>query len=186
MPSIGRLFSGRTTAPLPYPPTSAEGLAARWVQWAASSPIARNPISDKTGKWAAANQPDDVWFLAGTFGGPAERQCAVPAGRPLFLPAFNMWEWPSRTPTAVPSAYGNLTVDGVPTELDVIGTPEPFQVKGALLNPVTRMPRGINVTVWGIWRRLDPLAPGEHVVEFDGGDGYGFTVGPVIYRLTVG
>lgn len=188
VPLFGRLFSGRqrVPAPLPYPPTSPEGLAARWVQWAASSPKLRNPVSDRTGKWAAINQPDDVWFLAGTFGGSRERQCVVPAGIPLFLPAFNMWKWPASTPPVVPHAYGNLSVDGVITELDAIGTPIPFEIMGSALNPVTMTSRPIQATVWGLWRRLDPLSAGEHVVVFDGGDGHRFTVGPVTYRLTVG
>ncbi len=32
----------------------------------------RNPIGDRTGDYAGLNQPDDVWFLAGTFGRRAQ------------------------------------------------------------------------------------------------------------------
>jgi len=35
------------------------------------------------------NQPDDVWFLAGTFGGKANRTCTIPAGKPAYFPVMN-------------------------------------------------------------------------------------------------
>ncbi|AGZ45758.1 hypothetical protein [Actinoplanes friuliensis] len=187
MSMFSRLFGGggRSVAPLPYPPMSPEGLAARWVRWVAGIGPVRNPVGDDSGLYADINQPDDVWFLAGTFGDNAERSCPVPAGRPLFFPAFNMWHWPAQgPPSSMPHAFGTLLVDGRPYELDVIATPIPFEVAGAALNPVTRTKARIPTTVWGIWRKLDPLPPGPHVVQFSGGDGHGFTVN-VTYHLMV-
>lgn len=32
-----------------------------------------------------------MWFLAGTFGGPATRECSIPAGKQLFFPLVNRW-----------------------------------------------------------------------------------------------
>src|SRR4051812_43698253 len=55
----------------------------RWWTWAASSPEERNPVADLTGRFCGEDQPSDVWFFAGTFGGEADRSCQVPAGRPL-------------------------------------------------------------------------------------------------------
>jgi hypothetical protein len=72
--------AGRQVQPLPYHPTSPEGLAARWVRWVAGVGPLRNPVADGTGEHAAIDQPDDVWFLAGTFGGEVERRCSIPAG----------------------------------------------------------------------------------------------------------
>src|SRR5690349_20598448 len=108
--------AGRQVKPLPYHPTSPEGLAARWVRWVAGVGPMNNPVADRTGAHAAIDQPDDVWFLAGTFGGGVERRCTVPAGRPLFFPAFNMWHrYADQPPPHLPRAHGDLVVDAVPT-----------------------------------------------------------------------
>ena len=49
-----------------------------------------NPISDLTGKYSASGQLyEKVWFLAGTFGGRAERICQIPSGRAIFFPIIN-------------------------------------------------------------------------------------------------
>ena len=62
--------------------------AARWVAWSEAGPVGRNAITDDSGQFCSANQPPrDVWFLAGTFGGPpVERSCSIPAGRSIFYP----------------------------------------------------------------------------------------------------
>ncbi|MEV8513529.1 hypothetical protein [Dactylosporangium sp. NPDC051484] len=170
---------------LPYESASPEGLAARWVRWVAGVGPFRNPVRDRSGRFAGLHQPDDVWFLAGTFGGEVRRRCVVPGGRPLFLPAFNIWSVGAEgPPEPVPDAFGHLVVDDVPTEVDVIATPVPFAVAGALLNPVTGTRQAVPVNVWGLWRRLDPLPAGSHSLHVSGGDGYGFTV-EVTYRLDV-
>lgn len=49
----------------------------RWWQWADSIPTPLNPASDKTGQNCAQSQSGPVWFLAGTFGGKAERPCSI-------------------------------------------------------------------------------------------------------------
>jgi hypothetical protein len=182
-----RMFGGgqRPAAILPYTTDSPEGLAARWVRWVAGVGPLHNPVGDTTGADAGVNQPDDVWFLAGTFGGDVERRCAVPAGTSLFLPAFNMWHHHADGPPPdLPRAFGELVVDGSSIELDTITTPVPFEVVGVRLNPVTRTSKPMLMTVWGIWKRLDPLPAGQHVLRFAGGDGHGFTV-CATYHLSV-
>ncbi len=171
--------------PLPYAPDSPEGLAARWLQWAASAARSHNPVADTTGAAAAINQPSDVWFLAGCFGGEVTRRCRVPAGVPLFFPAFNMWQTNGTEPPHLPRAFGSVSVDGVPVEVDAIGTPVPFDVAGAPLNPVTLRNRPIPMTMWGLWRKLDPPTPGPHLLRISGGDGHGFSL-IVTYHLTIG
>ncbi|BCB73701.1 hypothetical protein GCM10022251_79990 [Phytohabitans flavus] len=182
-----RVFGGgrRPAATLPYASDSPEGLAARWVRWVAGVGPLHNPVGDTTGADAGVNQPDDVWFLAGTFGGDVERRCAVPAGTPLFFPAFNMWHRNAEGPPPhLHRAVGDLVVDGSPIELETIATPVPFEVVGARLNPVTRTRKPVPMTVWGLWKRLDSLPSGQHVLRFAGGDGYGFTV-RATYHLSV-
>jgi hypothetical protein len=180
------IFSRRRSAlPLPYAADSPEGLAARWVRWVAGVGPLRNPVSDESGIYSDIHQPDDVWFLAGTFGDEAQRSSTIPAGRPLFFPAFNMWHVDAEGPPPhLSRAWGTATVDGSAVELNTIATPIPFPVAGARLNPVTRSNKPVAMTVWGLWKRLDPLPAGTHTVQFSGGDGYGFSV-TVSYHLTV-
>ena len=180
------LFSrrGSAAAPeLPYDPRSPQGLAARWVQWVAAAPAARNPVADATGEDAAANQPADVWFLAGSYGDVVRRQCVVPAGRELFVPVFNLWDRDGGPPPVVDGAYGSLVVDGVSLEPEAIGTPAPFTVAGAALNGVTLRRKPKQVTVWGLWKLVPGLPAGDHDLHVVGGDGHGFTV-DVAYRLS--
>jgi hypothetical protein len=182
--SIKEVIRGwRDGLPLPYPPDSREGLAARWVRWAAGFGQVRHPIADRTGAYAGLHQPGDVWFLAGTFGGTVERRCAVPAGRPVFLPAFNIWRSGAAGPIGhMHGAFGELLVDGVNVELDVISTPIPFKVAGALGNPVTGLAVPTTAVVWGLWRSL-VLPPGQHTLILRGGDGHGFTVGATYHVM---
>ncbi|MGY1813628.1 hypothetical protein [Blastococcus sp. SYSU D00820] len=186
MPFLFRSGAADVPAPLPYDAASPEGLAARWVQWVAAAGPLKNPVEDEDGRFAAENQPEDVWFLAGSSGRPRARDCVVPAGRPLFLPAVNMWEWPAEGPPPVlEEAYGSVLLDGVPQQLQEIGTPVPFVVTGARLNGVTGRKRPMPTTVWGLWALIAAPAQGAHEVRIQGGDGFGFEV-DVTYRLVVG
>lgn len=185
------LFSRRSATPadvpaLPYDPRSPEGLAARWVQWVASIGPVKNPLTDDTGEYAGVNQPEDVWFLAGSSGERMVRQCFVSAGRELFMPAFNMWEVTATGPAPVfEDGWGSVTLDGAECPLAEIATPEPFVVAGARLNGVTNSRTSLPLVVWGLWALIGPVAPGLHEVRARGGDGHGFEV-DVTYRLTVG
>jgi hypothetical protein len=178
------LFGPSDGGPLPYPNESPEGLAARWVRWAAASDVARNPITDETGRYTSRNQPEDVWFLAGCFGGAVERTCSIPARKKLFLPAINLWTFGARQPSELPDAFGYLHIDGTEISLDVIATPQPFFVKGTRKNPVTGTSSKVSVVVWGLWKQIDPLIPGQHKIRVGGGDGHGFRV-DVTYQITV-
>ncbi|MEO3817943.1 hypothetical protein [Plantactinospora sp. B24E8] len=181
MSLLARLF-GRSPEPrplaLPYDPMSPEGLVARWVRWVADSSQRESPIADPTGEFAGVGQPEDVWFLAGTFGGAVTRRCQVPAGRPIFFPAFNVWQ--SRVdPGDVPvmeQATGHAHLDDEEVPLRPVGTPETFLVRGRLGNPVTGLPPTMRVSCWGLWGQLAPLAPGRYRLVFGGDDGHGFWV----------
>ena len=63
----------------------------KWWNWALSIPKENNPVVDDTGKYANVLQNDpNVFFLAGTFGGPTvKRQCTVPAGKAILFPVIN-------------------------------------------------------------------------------------------------
>lgn len=66
-------------------------LTARWWQWDLAIPLPINPSFDTTGENCDVQQPDRVFFLAGsaTFE-PVTRACTVPAGRPILLPLINV------------------------------------------------------------------------------------------------
>src|ERR1051325_2671947 len=64
--------------------------SARWWSWAYSIPLSMNPIFDTTGIDCALNQSGPVWFLAGTNGFSATRNCVVPAGKMIFFPIINL------------------------------------------------------------------------------------------------
>lgn len=62
----------------------------RWWQWLLSVPREYSPATDISGLYASQNQDvPNVWFLAGTFGGHAERTCTIPSGKAIFMPIIN-------------------------------------------------------------------------------------------------
>lgn len=164
------MFGRTKPSPLPYPASSPQGLAARWLRWAASIPAWRTPLGDRN-EYYAVNQPDDVWFLAGQFGdvdveSDNLRRVTVPAGRPIFLPiwwAFGTDEAPQARPDDAGVAYATLENDeevDLPV-LDVV-CDRRFTVNGVLGNPI--MPTGRSREVW-MWARcvlLTGLTPGRH------------------------
>lgn len=60
-------------------------LASEWTNWLTAEPIATNPAFDPDGRFCDSNQQGDVWFLASTFEGVADRTCEVPSGKAIFL-----------------------------------------------------------------------------------------------------
>ncbi len=48
-----------------------------------------NPLVDQTGENCDVYQQGDVWNLAGTLGGNAERDCTIPAGKQILYPIIN-------------------------------------------------------------------------------------------------
>lgn len=58
----------------------------RWLKWCLEQPSESNPANDMTGIVCSQNQSGPVWFLAGTFGGPATRTCTIPVGKTILFP----------------------------------------------------------------------------------------------------
>jgi hypothetical protein len=67
----------------------------KWWKWAISNPADRNPVVDNSGRYAATNQPTDIWFLAGILADEKKerkypkRECTIPSGRPVLIPILN-------------------------------------------------------------------------------------------------
>jgi len=183
------LFTRRTVevAPLPFDPRSPEGLAARWVRWVAAAGLDDSPIDDRTGAKGMANQPSDVWFLAGSRGGSVHRRLALPGGRELFFPVINWWatgDEAADIAVALDRVHGSVAVDGVLLEPEPIITREPFVVTGARFNDITLRTRPRPVVTCGLWRSVETLAPGEHEVHIVAGDGGDWSL-DVRYQLLV-
>jgi len=176
MSIITRMFGKPDEATIPYPLNSIEGLVARWVQWGASSSEEVNPIGDVTGEYAHLCQPDDVWFLAGCFGGSVSRKCSIPSNRKILVPVFNMWFTEHYEPPNLSEAHGLMKLNGEPVELDEVLTNKSFIIRGVWGNPVTGSILGYEMRVGGLWKLLDPLPVGKHELYFRGDDGGGFYV----------
>jgi len=178
--------------------------SARWWQWLLSIPAAVNPNLDTTGENCAQGQQDDVWFLAGTFGGTATRTCTIPAGKPIFFPLINNLAFkPSGRETLLDlrRLAGGLiddvtvlqaTIDGEAVQnlfgfrvrapsFTVIAPPRGLVPPGQLSVPGNTDP----IVSDGYWLLLSPLPAGQHVIHFHAETSGGFVV-DVTYHLTIG
>lgn len=163
-------------------------LAGRWWQWAGKRRDSRSPVTDETGERCEQDQPGDVFFLAGTYGGRARRTCTVPAGRPIFLPVLNQ-TCPVQGDAAVAAeecqhefggAKPHLRVDGRAVKPVFVVSP-PYRH-----DPHPDSSAGVagESVAAGYHALLDPLPPGEHTISFGGSRGESFSL-DVRYELTV-
>lgn len=68
-----------------------ENWTTKWWQWFLSIPVEKHPARDETGDKAGVNQDDpNVWFIAGTTGGTAERIISIPEGMAVLFPVINV------------------------------------------------------------------------------------------------
>lgn len=146
-------------------------LAGRWWKWAMSAPEDRSPVRDRTGEHAGWNQPEDLWFLAGTYGGRVSRRCDVPSDRPVFFPVLNMQHTRaySKEPLTMPVVAAEAHLNGVPLPL--------HEFSGWFRTGLRRR------FAWGLWGALAPLTPGQYVLEIKGRTRNGFWV-DTTYDLT--
>jgi len=173
----------------PNDKTYGQWAVAYW-QWALSIPEAQNPILDTTGIFSAVGQSGPVWFLAGTFGNSAERTCAIPAGKSIFL-HVHPWIFGSGAFDCDPSVPGvacdvpelqakaaaattgaevvQTWIDGVEVKniRDYRATsPQPFSITyppGAVFG----LPAGdyYPQVADGYWLMLAPLRSGNHTIQ---------------------
>lgn len=58
-----------------------------WWKWLHSIPRDKSPATDRTGSLCGTSQKNPhVWFLAGTFGDSAVRNCTIPYGKAVLFP----------------------------------------------------------------------------------------------------
>jgi len=166
------------------------GWSADWWKWVVSIPADRNPLSATGNFNAAIGQSGDVWFLAGTLGGPTvNRNCKIPAGKALFFPIINAEgskvEGNGKTPEEL-RAYAKGLIDHVTVrEVTVDGHPlihldkfrvesKPFvfklPLKNILVSPDgSTAPAGPSLAMSdGYWIMLKPLSEGDHYIHIRG------------------
>lgn len=178
--------------------------SARWWQWLLSIPAAVNPNLDATGANCAQGQYDDVWFLAGTFGGAVKRTCTIPAGKPIFFPLINNLAFkPSGSETLLDLrqlAAGLIdTVEELTCTIDGTACAENlsnFRVrspsftviaprKGLVPPGKLSVPGNTDPIVSdGYWLLLSPLTLGEHIIRFSAKTSGKFEL-DVTYNLTI-
>lgn len=161
---------------------SSRELQSRWWTWAASEPEATNPVADEDGGDCARNQPDDVWFLAGTFGTQAARTCPVPAGTPLAFPLVNLVDTEESCAEFMSTAEGSAVLDGKPVEAESYRG-DTITARGEDGNPVTGEGGAFTGIGCGMWVQLGALSPGDHTLKIRGRSG-DFSTG-VDYSLAV-
>ncbi|MFC9702641.1 signal protein [Streptomyces sp. NPDC056943] len=157
-------------------------LQGRWWTWAASEPEATNPVADTDGSACGRNQPHDVWFLAGTFGGQVKRACEVPGGRPVAAPVINFVGDRQDCATFMRTTQGTVLLDGKTVEPETYSG-DSITVQSTQGNPVTEEVGRFTATGCGLWVQLPSLAPGTHSLKIRGRSG-DFSIG-VDYVLTV-
>lgn len=182
-------------------------LSAQWWQWALSAPTPVNPILDPTGANCAQGQGEfahnNVWFLAGTFGGSVTRSCTIPPGKKLFFPILNTFYACDPAPAFCPSVADQraflaglmdnpmtlqASIDGVPVQSLssyraassvfslTLPADNPFGAPAAIYEPAVAD---------GYYLLLTPLTPGAHTIYFKGTDNSGNTF-EATYNITVG
>ncbi|MEU5991101.1 signal protein [Spirillospora sp. NPDC047418] len=140
-----------------------------WWSWAAGSPSGRNPVEDATGEFCAVDQPSDLWFLAGTFGGSVTRRCDVPVGRTLVAPVVNQRGSEGLCAYFMETATGTLTVDGKEAALKRWPA-VPITITGVAGNPASDEGT-VRAYGCGLWGVIPPLTPGPHKVAIRGSSG---------------
>lgn len=188
-------------------------LTVQWWQWVLSIPAEDNPLLDTTGENCQEGDMGDIFFLVGTFGGSAERECTISEGQEIFFPIINRFcidkpgafgaeprafeppnERPGKPATScqervepVIDQASNLevTIDGVSIEnlQDFRVMSYPFPVKLPEDN-VLEVDSGTYIGISdGYWIIVESLPEGEHTIHF-AGQAPGLTV-DVTYHLTV-
>lgn len=195
---------------------------ADWWTWGFQSPaqlvvppngppiIEGNPFTDATGDFAGLNNGGPVFFVAGTFGGTAERTFNVPEGKPLLIPLVNFIanRFDTDIPTDVKLQKAEInqelagikdTITGLFAEIDGI----PVQNLGLHYEETDFFSLGrarpdTLATVFGApvgddlypsksignWLMVEHLSPGEHTLHFGGSiDGTTVSVTDHIYII---
>jgi len=174
--------------------------AAEWIKYIHKSSPAddcADTIQDTTGEFCTLYQTPEsgVFFLSGTYGGPARRRCVIPSGVALFFPIINIWNdnagvaeeevlQDSELKTFTQAVVDKVNVDSLYVTLDsknvggveagLLEEPAPYTIN-LPAGPNTYACYGVPDVVGefrgytgGAWAMLAPLSKGQHRLEFGG------------------
>jgi hypothetical protein len=182
--------TARAAPPVPIPIESYGASygewSARWWQWLLSIPPAINPGLQTGAVDCTLGQQDDVWFLAGTFGGTVTRTCTIPAGKPIFFPVVSslafkpkdnetMLDLRRAAATSINKVVElTVAIDGIPVNENLFNfrarSPSftiSFPAKGLMLPGQQSVPNNTDPIVSdGYWILLSPPLPGPHDIFF--------------------
>jgi hypothetical protein len=161
-------------------PAASKSITERWWNWQGKESEATNPVSDLAGEDCARNQPADVWFVAGTFGGTATRRCTVPQGREIVGPVLNLTTSPG-DPARMNIDQASVIFDGanIPYSEEEIPSFEYIGVDGNPLGRGTSNLRG-----QGYWFRIPPPSKGSHELHITATSDQGFAL-DVTYEILI-
>lgn len=167
----------------PYNTTYSEW-TAKWWKWALEIPKEQNPVSDTTGKNCAQGQEGPVWFLAGTYGGAAERSCTIPAGKPIVwnpisqecsYAEFSSFKTEAELRKCVKDFQDKVTDIEVVIDGIKLANVSKYRIQSPMFNftlpenNVLGLPsqptQGVSD---GVWVFLHPLTPGKHEIRSKG------------------
>jgi hypothetical protein len=164
----------------PYGMTYAEW-TAEWWKWFISIPADQNPINDPTGEGCAVAQSGQVWFLVGSGGGKTERECTIPAGKAILIPAINVEcafseDESLKTEDDLRACAKNdqdlvtqfgATLNGMDAQVHRVQSPV-FDITFPADN-VFAVPEGPTQSISeGYWAFFKPLPPGEYDIHAEG------------------
>lgn len=157
--------------------------SAKWWQWIISIPAKDSPSSDQTGQKCSIAQNDpNVWFLAQTASGSAERKCTLPKDKAIFIPILtgecDYLSDPTITKesdlrkcalSGIQGAKISAMFDGRNLE-----NLEGYRVQSPLFDLVIPSDTGFGqgpvgttrAVADGYYLMLEPLAPGRHTFQF--------------------
>jgi hypothetical protein len=185
-------------------------LTEQWWQWILSIPADENPATDTTGEDCSKGDFGDTFFLAGTFGGKAERECTITEGQDILIPivnTINIKTDPTDTRESLLARVTDITdqtknlklrIDGVYVrnlESYRVTNSELFTfeaVEDNVFQPFGLTPGSYVAVADGYWVLIEDLPAGEHDItvvgiqhgQLSAGDKWDFK-SQVTYHLTV-
>jgi len=186
------------SSPQTYSTDLSKSLGIKWWNWLFSIPPSKNPILDDNP--CNVKQSEAFFYLIGTLGGSAERDCTIPKGKSIFFPIINVCqtlyradddfdtiEEVRKTVTDnIDQAHDlNLSVGGININTDNLRAQSKLFPLHIGADNILGAPLGTYYTITdGYWLALKPLSVGEHEISFSGEGADGFSL-EVVYHITV-
>jgi len=144
-------------------------LQSRWWEWASVRKNI-NPVLDNTGGLCGNGQPDDIWLVAGSFGGKVSRKCNWPAERPLVGPVVNLVDTEQGCRAFMAAATGSVTFDGRPVPVQRLEA-ETIRFTAQADNPLGLGAGRLKGVACGLWFAVPGTTIGKHTLVIRGRSG---------------